>query len=63
MTDKTKTLLKRGGLTLAVFVLYCALFAAIISHDSDTPAIPFLAAAATALTVFVALRVAKKFNL
>ncbi|PYU19215.1 MAG: hypothetical protein DMG32_24925 [Acidobacteria bacterium] len=62
MTDKTKGFLKCAGLTLVVLILYLALFASIIPQASDQPAVPILAVAATAVTVFVALRLAKKFN-
>jgi len=63
LTDKTKTFLKRGGLILAVFILYCALFAVLINQESAAPFVPILALAATTVTVFVVFRFAKKFNL
>jgi hypothetical protein len=62
LTEKTKTFLKRGGIILAVFILYCALFGALINPQGE-PLIPILAVAATTVTAFVAFRLAKKFNL
>jgi hypothetical protein len=63
LNDKTNTFFKRGALILAVFILYCALFAALINQESAAPMIPILAVAATTVTVFVVFRFAKKFNL
>jgi len=63
LTEKNKTLLKRGGIILAVFVLYCALFGAIVNQSENAPLIFILAVAATTVTTFVAFRLARKFNL